>query len=392
MLLNRDGYGPDGRRLYFFDLGGDSSPPPPDYTPLANSSKESAQIMATLGEKQLAESQRQYDANSGIAKQVVGAQLDIMQQTADQGKEYYDYAKSTFRPVEEGLVKDAADFSTAGAKEQFARSAAADLEGQQANEQAQSDRAMAAMGVNPNSGRFAGMKRAQTILNSGARAGATSSARVQADNLAFAKRMDVAGLGRNLPGASVAAYGAATGAGNSAVGNQMAPGGQLLSGMAQGANITGAGLSIQNQGLSAIAGAQGGDYRARLSADATQFGSMLSGLGAIGTGVGALAVFSSKKLKTDKRPADQALNGVRNLNIGKWKYKKGVADGGEHVGPYAEDVHKEFGNKVAPGGKMIDMISMQGVMLKAIQELDGKVASLAGKRGRTIDGKARRVA
>lgn len=285
MLRNRDGYGPDGRRLYFFDLGSDA-PPPPDYTPLANASKESAEVMAKLGREQLAEAKRQYDTNSGIVKPIVAAQTGIMQQTADQGKDYYDYAKSTFRPAEQGLVKDAADFSTAGAKEQFARQAASDLEGQQANEQAQNARAMAAMGVNPNSGRFAGMSRAQTILNAGARAGATSSARVQADNLAFAKRMDVSGLGRNLPGASVAAYGAATGAGNSAVGNQMAPGGQLLNGMAQGASITGSGQQMQLTGLGAMLNSQGSIYDATLASNA----SAASGrMGIIGAGIGAAA-------------------------------------------------------------------------------------------------------
>lgn len=286
MLLNRDGYGPDGRRLYFFDMGGDSAPPPPDYTPLANASKESAQIMAGLGEKQLEESKRQYDANSTMAAPVVAAQLGIMKQTADQGKDYYDYATKTFRPVEEGLVKDAADFSTAGAKEQFARSAAADLEGQQANEQTQSNRAMVAMGVNPNSGRFAGISRAQTILNAGARAGATSNARVQADNLAFAKRMDVSGLGRNLPGASVAAYSAATGAGNSAVGNQMAPGGQLLNGMAQGASITGSGQQMQLTGLGAILNSQGSIYDTTLASNASNRSGTM---GLVGAGIGAAA-------------------------------------------------------------------------------------------------------
>lgn len=374
----------DHRRIYHGG-GKGKSPKPPDYTPLANASKESAQIMAALGREQLDEAKRQYDADIEIAKPVVAAQLGIMQQTTDQGADYYDYSQRTFRPVEEGLVKDATEFSTAGAREQFARAAAADLEGQQANEQAQNARAMAAMGINPNSGRFAGMNRAQTILNAGARAGATSSARVQAENLGFAKRMDVVGLGRNLPGASAGAYQVATGAGNSAVGNQMAPGGKFLGGMAQGAGTIGSGRQMAMNGLGAILNSQGSIYDAQLASNASNrsgiMGLVGAGLGAYSgyAGMAALAT-SSKKLKTHRRPADMALKGVRNLNIDKWEYEDGVADSGEHVGPYAEDVKREFGNKVAPGGKMIDMISMQGVMLKAIQELDGKVAHLSGKR------------
>lgn len=265
MIFNKhSGHRPDGRRMYFLDFGGDS-PPAPDYTPLANASKESAEVMAKLGREQLDETRRQYDLNREVADKVVAKQLGIMDDTNKQGQEYYDYAKSTFRPVEEGLVKDATDFSTAGAQEGFARKAVADLESAQANEQAQSERAMASMGVNPNSGRFAGMSRARTVMNAGARAGVATGARERADALGFAKRMDVAGIGRNLPGASTASYQVATGAGSSAVGNQMAPGGQMLNGMSSAAGMTQAGLGMQNQGLATIAGMQTNSYNAGLS-------------------------------------------------------------------------------------------------------------------------------
>lgn len=257
------------------DLGKGDSPSPPDYTPLANASKESAEVMAKLGREQLDESKRQYEKNIEVAKPVVDAQLGIMRQTAEQGADYYGYNKGTFRPVEEGLVKDATEFSTAGAKEGFARKAVADLEGAQANEQAQIERASAAMGVNPNSGRFAGMRRATQISNAGARAGAMTGARERADNLGFARKMDVTGLGRGLPGASTGAYSVATGAGNSAVNNQMAPGGQLLAGMGAGAGMTQAGLGMQQSGLSNIAGMQTNNYNAALANDSSGLGGVL---------------------------------------------------------------------------------------------------------------------
>ncbi len=262
--------------LMLADMGKGDSPPPPDYSPLANASTESAQIMAAQGDRVLAETTRQYDKNMEVAAPVIAAQLGIMRDTNEQGQDYYDYMKGTFRPVEEGLVKDANEFSTAGAKEGFARKAVADLESAQAREQVQSDRAMASMGVNPNSGRFAGMNRMQAIMNAGTRAGAATNARERADALGFAKRMDVVGIGRNLPGASSASYQVATGAGNSAVGNQMAPSGQLLNGMAQGAGITGQGLQMKQQGLSTIAGLQSQNYNAALANDSG--GSGLVGL------------------------------------------------------------------------------------------------------------------
>jgi hypothetical protein len=92
--------------------------------------------------------------------------------------------------------------------------------------------------------------------------------------------------------------------------------------------------------------------------------------------------FSSKEFKEGKRTLDKdkVLAGVRRLSVESWKYKKGIADEGKHIGPYAEDVQREFGDSVAPGGKVIDMISMFGVNLAAMQALASKVEALEGKR------------
>lgn len=63
-----NGYRRDGRRLYHIDMGSDVAAP--DYTPVADASKESAEISAQLGREQLAEAKRQYDSNSALAKPV----------------------------------------------------------------------------------------------------------------------------------------------------------------------------------------------------------------------------------------------------------------------------------------------------------------------------------
>jgi hypothetical protein len=59
--------------------------------------------------------------------------------------------------------------------------------------------------------------------------------------------------------------------------------------------------------------------------------------------------------------------------VDSWKYKDGIADGGRHVGPYAEDVQRELGDEVAPGGKQIDVISMSGAQTAAIKGLAEKL-------------------
>jgi len=106
--------------------------------------------------------------------------------------------------------------------------------------------------------------------------------RQQAQQMGYARKLDVAGLGRGLPGASTAAYGGATGAGNAAANSFMAPGNQFTQGFGSGANMVGQGLQMQNQGLGQIVNAQGQAYGASMSA-----GDPFAQI--IGTGIGAWA-------------------------------------------------------------------------------------------------------
>ena len=267
----------EGSRYCYGGKG--DEPDAPDYTPMANASAESARLGAELGHAQLAENTRQYENNLAIAKPVVDAQLALMDSQKQQGDDYYKYQKETFRPLEQGLVDDANAFSESGAKEQFARQAAADLQGQQANQIGQNNRAMAAMGVNPNSGKFQAISSQQGLANAAARAGATSNARVQADALGTAKRMEVAGLGRNLTGAAQGSYGLALNAGNSAVGNNAQAGNSMVQGMNAGTGTIMQGQGQKIQGLGSVLNAQTSIYNANQPTDNT--GAALGAVGGI---------------------------------------------------------------------------------------------------------------
>lgn len=95
----------DRRRIYHGGGKGDS-PPPPDYTPVAQASEAAAKIGAEQADRVLAESQRQFNTNQAVAAPVVAAQLGIMDQTQQQGEDYYNYLKE-YRPAEKQLLYDA---------------------------------------------------------------------------------------------------------------------------------------------------------------------------------------------------------------------------------------------------------------------------------------------
>lgn len=223
---------------------GGKSQPAPDYGP-----------MQQIGREQLAFAKQQYAEMKPLAERVYGQQMAAQEQQMRQAQDYYDYQQNTFRPVEQGLVRDAERFSTEGYREQLAGQAAAAAGRAFGVQQEMGQRAMASRGVNPNSGAAMALQAQGGIGLAAQRANAMTGARTQAEQLGFARRMDVTGLGRNLAGASTAAYGGATSAGSAGMNTAMAPGGQYMGGLGQAGQTYGNILNNQtsqfNTGLKA---------------------------------------------------------------------------------------------------------------------------------------------
>jgi len=272
------------------DLWIDKGSDPPDYTPVAQASEEAARIAAELGREQLAFAREQYEDSKPVLEDIAEAQQAAMGQQLTQAEDYYDYQTETFRPLERGLVADAESFNTDAYRERVARQAAADAGRAFGVTRAANERAMASMGVNPNSGKYQAIASQAGLGLAAQRAAAMTGARERATDVGWAKRLDAAGLGRNLPGASTAAYTSATGAGNSAGANLQQPG-AAMQGAMQGAHSTMMdGQQMKVQGLSNVLNAQ----TQWAVADARN-GSEFLGT-ALGAGVGFI---SDRRLKTD---------------------------------------------------------------------------------------------
>jgi len=235
----------------YFDLGKGDSPPPPDYTPLANASSDAAQIMANLGREQLAEAKRQYDINMSVARPVIDAQLSLMDQTRRQGDEYFNYWKANAQPVEGQLRAQALQEMSPSYWEQLSNQAVADSQAGYTRALNQAFRQARRYGLSPVS--TAG---SQVIQQAQSTAAMANAARQQGRNLGFARGMDVSGLYRGMPGASAGAYGLMLNSGNSAVANAMQPSNQYLTGLAMGASSIGQGQGMRIQGLSNVLNAQ----------------------------------------------------------------------------------------------------------------------------------------
>jgi hypothetical protein len=203
----------------------------PDMTEMVKVGRDGIAAGKEMFDRQQSFTEKSYAENKPMFDQIVRQQLDMSNQTQQQGKDYYDYQVKTFRPLEQRMVSDAENFNTDGYREQQASKAAADVGKAYSASQGAMQRSMMSMGVNPNSGKFASMQNQNALGLSAQRANAMTGARQQAEQMGWARRSEAAGLGRNLAGNANAAYGVALNSGNAAGNNQLAPQNQYMNGL-----------------------------------------------------------------------------------------------------------------------------------------------------------------
>ena len=338
---------------------GKSSPPPPDYAPLAEASTEAARIQAGLGREQLAFAREQYDRSAPIMEQIANQQMAAQEEQMSQARDYYDYQKDTYRPLERGLVADAERFNTDAYKNDLASKAAADAGVAFGQSQAMNQRAMASMGANPNSGRFAGMQQASGLAQAANRANVMTNTRTQADQMGYARKLDAAGLGRGLAGASSAAYGGATNAGSQAGINAQSAGSNYMLGMGQGAGTIANGQQMQLGGLGNILNTQANMYMNSANANAQMIG------GALGAGA---AVYQGSDERIKENIVEVGVDQRTALTLYEFNYKEGFGDPNvRYRGVMAQEVELSYPDAVGEyNGYKTVHYAMLGIEMKEV--------------------------
>lgn len=240
-----------------------------------------------LGTRQMDFAQRQYEEMKPLAERVYNQQMAAQDELMRQGRDYYDYQKATFRPLEQGLVAQAQAYNTEGNRQQLAAQAAADAANAFQTAQGVSNREMARRGINASSGAALMMRNQNALGLAGMTAGAATNARRQAEQTGFARSLDVTGLGRGLAGASLGAYSGANTSGSTGLNSAMAPGNQYSAAFGQGAGYMMGGAQMGLQGQGQILGSQTSVYNTAQS-QADPFASIVGmGLGAYAGGFGS---------------------------------------------------------------------------------------------------------
>jgi hypothetical protein len=354
------------RALFGLRIIGGGGSDAPDTSGVQEQARENAKLGRESFEwfkKEYADTEDERKAATDRSNAISDASLAGMQYAMEQAKDAEAYNKGTFRPLEQRLVADAQAYDTTARRNQEAGAAVAEVNRQVGAQRVATQQELARSGVSPESGRAQALTSMQDIGAAKLAAGADYTARKNVEQQGHARMADAANLGRNLATtqATQQQISASAGGMSSQTGQQ-----------ALGATTSGAGL-MQTGFNSGLAGSQSAG---NLFGQAAQLGkessSNLAGVGNLMGGAAALwQAFSSKEFKEDKKPVDgeKVLAKMKDLDVETWKYKDGIADEGEHIGPYAEDVQAQFGDTVAPDGKMIDLVEMSKTNGKAIQAL-----------------------
>jgi hypothetical protein len=259
--------------------------------------------------------------------------------------------KRTFQPLQDRFIKEAAAYDSPGRQAAAAAQARADVGATIKAQQDAQNREAAAMGVNPASGRWAGMRRAMGMDAALASYGAANVARRETRDVGRALRADAVNMGSGLGVNPLSARVAGNAVGGNGFSGAMAGLGQQIQGRAALGEQRFASAEMSNQGT----------------------GAMMEGVGTLA----GFAMFSDKKAKTDvSEPKGSAVEQVNSMPVKEWRYKAGVMDGGaeKHVGTMAQDFKKATGKG---DGKTIPIVDAVGTLMRAVQEIDGKVTRIA---------------
>lgn len=356
-----------------------STPKAPDPNPgmiaSAQSSERVGLEQVALGREQFEWNKQNEADNRALSAPIIASQVAQAEKDQAFNNSQRDYYRDVYQPVERQSVADAMGYDSAANMERVAGEAQADVVGATSRARQGLTRDMARIGLDPSSSRA--MTAISDSFSNGAlaEASAMNAARRGREDAGIALRSGVSNFGRNMPNTAAQSNQLAQSNNNSAVGNQLAVGNQAI----QGANST---LGFTGQGLQGI-GQAGNIYNQefgqRMGVYGARMGQQNAALQAIGTGVGIRAA-SDYNAKEDRESAEGGLmlDGLQAIPIESWKYKEG---GGQHVGPMAQDVNMMLGEKAAPGGTSIDLITMNGMMMMGLKELTKEVRAMKSGKG-----------
>lgn len=241
----------------------------------AETAKEALAWYKDLYTNELLPMQKEQQA---LAKNLVERYLGTMEKQQEFAEKQNAYYESTFKPVEQQMVRDAMNYDSAENVSRRQGIAAANVQQQFSNAQQETARNLSRYGLNVNSGAFAATN--ERLMREAAlqKAGAATGAAFDTMDRGIALRAGAANFGRNMPNTAAAYYGGANQSGGMAMNTST----QANQTAVNNAGVMGQGFNQFTQGMNSAGNLMLGDYNARMQGYQAQ----QQALGGLGQGLG----------------------------------------------------------------------------------------------------------
>jgi len=305
-----------------------------------------------------------------LSEQQVGLSMEMQKRQMEIAEEQYQRYKTVFQPLQDDIVKQAWEYDTEGNRERLASEALGDVNTQFENQRQQSRMQGRAYGIDPTSGRYQGAENANSVMQAGTAAAASTRARDAAVQLGWAKKMDAIGLGSGIFSNQATSTGLALNAGNSAISAGQVPMTNYTGMTASGGSAFGTGMAGYNSAGQLGVQKYGQDvnaYNAQQQANAQSsagIGSAIGGIAAIGARFIPGIPGSDIRMKENIEVVGMLPNG---LYIYEFDYKpefknKSYAGHGRFRGVMAHEVERIIPDAVfmtTDGYKAVDYAKVQ---------------------------------
>jgi hypothetical protein len=256
--------------------GKGKAPAPPDYTPIAQSSLDAANVQAGVSRDQLDWAKQQYadqkPQTDAFMQAMTGAQnadLKTQLQAQQDALNAQDYYKQTYQPMETQFAQTAAGYNSPDRANQQAGAAEANVAQTMNSQRSAALQSLEGFGIDPSQTRYGALDLGARISQSAATAAAGTQSRLNTEGTGLALQGEAINIGRGYPGQVAQSYGTsinagqgASGAGSSGINaglNTFQTAGNEMGGPAQWASLAnqsrGVGANAQNMGFqNALAG------------------------------------------------------------------------------------------------------------------------------------------
>lgn len=271
---------------------GKSSGSAPESDPqIGQAALENAQLgrdWLNESKSQFAQLQQRQAGIDALTSDVTNQQLSAARQAQGWASEDRSRYTNTFQPIQNAFIQRATNWDSPERQAFVAQEAKADVMNAAAEGQQMRARQSAAMGIDPTSGRYAGVERSADMGTALASAGAQNNARSQVRAQGMSLLGDAANMGSGLAVNPATSLGLGVNAGGAAANTSLAAAGNARANVGVLQN----GYATAMQGMQSSAGILQGQYNSQLSAWNTQNqanGQAAQGVGAVVGTIGTIA-------------------------------------------------------------------------------------------------------